>query len=230
MPPVVIAAGIAGGASILGGAMNSSAAKKAAQTQAQASQNQIAESQRNQQYLTGLSQPAIDRGNAAGDLYGNFVGLNGGTAAADALGTYRGSTGYTDLVKEGLGAVNANAYARGQGDSGATRKALLQRGMGLADRSSGDWLGRLGSLISNGQQAVGNVAGVAMNTTNNINGATQNAADASSNAALVSSAGWQRALQGLAGAGSYALGSSFGNNQMQPNPYGVTARGGGGIY
>lgn len=210
MPPVVVAAGIAAGGSILGGVMSSNAAKSAAKTQQQTANNQISAAQANQRYITGLEQPTIDRGNQAGTLTANFLGMNGGTAAADALGTYRGSTGYQDILKEGLGAVNANAYARGMGDSGSALKALQKTGMSLADRSSGDWLGRLNQLQQYGQQAIGNVAGVATNTTNNIAGYNQNAADANSNATLASSAAWQRALQGVLGAGTSALGSSFG--------------------
>lgn len=210
MPPVVIAAGVAAGGSILGGVMSSNAAKSAAKTNAASAAKQTAALQQNQQYITGLEQPTIDRGNQAGTLTANFLGMNGGTAAADALGTYRGSTGYQDVLKEGLGAVNSNAYARGMGDSGAALKALQKTGMSLADRSSGDWLGRLNQLQQYGQQAIGNVAGVATNTTNGINAATQSASDGNANATLASAAAWNKAIQGVTGAISSGLGSSFG--------------------
>lgn len=210
--PIIAAAGISAVGSLLGGLFGGGGSKKAAQIQQQTAREAIAAQQRNQQYITGLEQPTIDRGNWAGSLYGNFLGQNGGSGAADALATYRGSTGYQDLVREGLGAINSNAYARGMGDSGATLKALQTRGASLADRSAGDYLGRLQGLIGAGQQAIGNVAGVATNTTNYINQANQGAADAQSNNALIQSANWQKALQGVFNAGSYALGSSYGNS------------------
>jgi hypothetical protein len=230
--PLVAAAGIGAAGSLIGGITGGKGAQKAAQIQQKTTQQQIAALQKNQQYISGLEAPTIDRGNQAGSLTANFLGMNGGTAAADALGTYRDSTGYSDLVKEGLGAVNSNAYARGMGDSGAALKALQSRGMSIADRSSSDWLGRLGQLQQLGQQAIGNVAGVATNTTNNINAANQTGADAQGNAALVGSAAWQKALQGLVNTGSYAMGSSFGGGSGQVNPYGVMPRSGfgGGIY
>lgn len=208
--PLVAAAGISAVGSVIGGLTGGKGAKKAAQIQADTAKKQISALQQNQQYITGLEQPTMDRGNWAGSLYGNFLGQNGGAGAQEALNTYRGSTGYQDLMREGLGAVNANAYARGMGDSGATLKALQARGMGIADQSAGDYLGRLGGLISAGQQAIGNVAGIATNTTNNINAANQNSANASSNATLVSAANWQKSLQDIFNTGSYALGSSFG--------------------
>lgn len=235
----LVAAGIASGVgSVIGGLTGGKGAKKAAQIQQQTAQQQIAALQANQARITGLEQPTIDRGNWAGDITANFLGRGGEGGADDALATYRGSTGYQDLLREGLGAVNANAYARGKGDSGATFKALQTRGMSIADRSASDWLGRLSPLIGAGQQAIGNIAGVSTNTTYGINAANQNAADASSNSALVQSANWQKALQGLFNSGSYALGSSFGGgNSGQPNPYGVMPNYrypgggiGGGIY
>ena len=75
--------------------------------------------------------------------------------SAKALETFRGSTGYKDLLKQGLGAVNSNAYARGMGDSGATLKALQDRGTSIADSSANQWLGGLGNLMSAGGQARG---------------------------------------------------------------------------
>jgi len=209
MPPVAIAAGVAAGGSIIGGAISSSAAKKAAKTQAAAAASEQARLQQNQQYITGLNQPAIDRGNAAGSLAGNFLGLSGGNAAQEALATYRGSTGYQDLVNTGLGSVNANAYARGLGASGATLKALQAKGMALADQSSGNWLNGLQNISNQGQNAIGQVAGAATNTTNNINQVQQGAADASSNASLASGAAWSGAIQNLANLGSYAAGGGL---------------------
>lgn len=218
MPPVIVAAGLAAGGSILGGVLSSNAAKSAAKTQAQSSANQITALQDNQRYITGLEQPTIDRANGAGSLYGDFLGLGGGDASKAALDTYRGSTGYQDLLKQGLGAVNANAYASGLGQSGATLKALQTRGMNIADQSSGQWLGGLNNLMQQGQQGIGNISGVATNTTNNINAANQNVADATGNAALTSGSAWSKALQGLFNAGSYAYGSSYGQPGLSTKP------------
>lgn len=209
--PLVAAAGISAAGSLLGGITGGKGAKKAAKIQAQTSQQQIAALEANRNYIYGLEAPTIDRGNAAGDVYSGLLGVGGDPAkSAQALDTFRGSTGYQDILNTGLKAVNSNAYARGMGDSGATLKALQTRGSSIADQSAQGYLGNLNVLMNQGRQASGNVAGVATNTTAGINQANQTAADASGNAALISAAAWQKALQGVTNAGGSALGSSYG--------------------
>lgn len=216
--PAVAAAGIGLAGSLIGGITGGKGAKKAAKIQAQAAQQQIAAQREAQAQITALNQPAITRGNEASSLYGGFLGVGGGSASAKALQTFRNSTGYQDLLKTGLGAVNANAYARGMGDSGATLKALQDRGATIANSSSQQWLGNLGNLINAGTQAAGNVAGVTQNVTNNISNIAQNAADNQSNAALARSSMWGNTFQNLANIGAYAYGSSYGgNNSNAPN-------------
>jgi len=141
---------------------------------------------------------------------------NGDGGSAKALDAFRGSTGYQDLVREGLSAVNANAYAKGMGRSGATYKALQDRGTSLADRSAQGWMGNLGTLMNLGGQARGLVAGVGTNSVNAINSATQAGADASSNAALLQGQNWAQALQGIGTAASAAYGSSYGGGSSSP--------------
>lgn len=143
---------------------------------------------------------------------GAFTTGAGDGGSGDALATFRSSSGYKDLVREGLSAVNANAYAKGMGRSGATYKALQDRGTSLADRSAGAWLGNLGTLMNLGGQARGLVANVGTNSVNATNAATQAGADAASNASLVSSQNWVQALQGIGNAAMTAYGSSYGGN------------------
>lgn len=157
------------------------------------------------------------------DKYGQGEGRNlptagggSGEQSAAALSAFRDSTGYQDLLREGLGATNANAYARGQGDSGATLKALQDRGTSIANQSSQQWLGNLGTLINNGNSARGLVAGVGASTVANNNAATQSGADARSNAALQTGATWNSNIQNLLNAGAYAYGSSFKPNTGYP--------------
>jgi len=134
----------------------------------------------------------------------------GDGGASKALDTFRNSTGYQDLLQTGLSAVNSNAYARGIGDSGSTLKALQRKGTAIADQSAQGWLGNLGTLMNLGGQARGLVAGVGTNSVNAINQATQNGADAQSNAALVSGQNWSNVLQNIGNSAAYAYGSSYG--------------------
>lgn len=235
MPPVAIAAGIGAVGSIAGGVISSNGAKNAAKAQQNSTNQQIAANNANQQMIRGLSQPTIDRGNAAGQIYSGLLGVGGDPAASQqALATYRGSSGYQDLLTQGLGAVNANAYARGMGDSGATLKALQTRGMNLADQNVNQYLGNLNNLIQTGNSAIGNVAGVATQTTQANNGAIQAGADAAGNASLIGANGWQNALKNLTNIGTN-LASSYGGGQMggmQPGGYQTPPYwpGGQGIY
>lgn len=224
--PLVAAAGISAAGSLIGGITGGKGAKNAAKTQQQTVQMQIAANNANQQRLTALSQPAIDRGNAAGQVYSGLLGVGGDpNASQQALATYRNSSGYQDLLNTGLGAVNANAYARGMGDSGATLKALQTRGMNLADQNVNQYLGNLNALIQTGNSAIGNVAGVSTNTVNANNAAMQNGADASSNASLIGAGAWQNALKNLTNIGTN-LASSYGSSGAV-NPYGIN---GGLVY
>ena len=147
--------------------------------------------------------------------------------SAEALSAFRGSTGYQDLLKTGLGAVNSGAYARGTGDSGSTLKALQDRGASIADSSANQWLGNLGTLINAGGQARGLVAGVGTSAVAANNQATQSGADARSNAALQTGAMWNSNIQNLLNAGAYAYGSSYGGGSSGRNAYGIS---GGSIY
>lgn len=219
MPPLAIAAGVAAAGSIGAAAIGSSAAKSAARTAQQQAQSEQARLQQNQEYIRTLNQPTIDRGNTAGGLIGSFLGTEGGDRAASALATYRGSTGYQDLLNTGLGTVNSNAYARGLGASGATLKALQAKGSAIADQNAQGWLGNLGNLATAGQNAIAGVGNAATNTTNAINQSTGQAADASANAGLLASAGWQKALQNLGNIGSSFAGGSaagLGSSYAQP--------------
>jgi hypothetical protein len=182
---------------VIGGITGGKGAKKAAKIQAQSTREQIAANNANLAKLTGMQQPTIDRGNWAGSIYAGLLGNGDKAASAEALQTFRGSNGYQDLLNTGLGAVNSNAYARGMGDSGATMKALQTRGAAIADQSQQQYLGNLGNLISTGNSAIGQIAGVNTSTTMANNAANQTSADASGNAALIKAAAWGNAFKNI---------------------------------
>jgi hypothetical protein len=180
---------------VIGGITGGKGAKKAAKIQQQTTQQQIAANNANLAKITALEQPTINRGDWAGDTFAGLLGKGDGAASTAALDTFRKSGGYQDLLKTGLGAVTANAYAGGMGDSGATYKRLLERGTAIADRSQQEYLGNLNTLIQTGNSAIGNITGVSTGTTQANNGALQTAADAKGNAALISAAAWQNAIK-----------------------------------
>lgn len=205
------AAGIGAAGSILGGITGGKGAKKAAKLQLKGTEEQIAANQANLAKITGLEQPIIDRGNTAGQEYLGLLGLGGSAAASKAaLDTFRASSGYQDLLSTGLGAVNADAYARGMGDSGATMKALLAKGMNIADGSQQEYLGNLNGLIQTGNAAIGNISGVNTSTTTANNAARQAGTDAAGASSILQGAALQKAISGLATVGSN-FASSYGS-------------------
>lgn len=223
----MLAAGIGAAGSIIGGITGGKGAKAAAKAQQQTVAMQIAANNANMAKITGLEQPTIDRGNAAGTIYAGLLGAGGNAAAsADALKTYRSSTGYEDLLNTGLGGVNSNAYARGMGDSGATLKALQAKGMAIADQNQQQYLGNLNTLMQTGNSAIGNVAGVSTNTVNANNAALQAGSDASQGALLSSATAQQQALRNLTNAGMN-FASSYGTSSVPTSAFPGLGQGGG---
>ena len=210
MPPLVIAAGIGAVASVGGAIISGNASRKAANIQAQAADRQTQAATENRDYQYNLNAPAINQGQRAGDLYAGFVGAGGDPkASADALETFRGSTGYTDLQREGARGVNAAVFSIGQGQSGAAYKALQDRAIQTANSSSQQYLGNLSNLAQRGDNARGLVAGIGSNTVAQSNQATQNAADARGNAALANAGNTNNLISNLLNAGAVAYGSSY---------------------
>lgn len=230
MPPVLIGAGIAAAGSVAGAAISSKAAKKASKAQAQSSADQIAATNANREYQYNLNAPTINQGRTADNAIAGLLNIGGDQAASNAaFQQFQDSSGYQNILNTGLGAVNSNAYARGMGDSGATLKALQDRGGQIANSSLNQYLGQLQNVSASGGQARGLVAGIGTNATNSNNAALQQQATTTGNAALASAGQTNGLIQGLLNAGAYAYGSSY----QQKNPYGTPPIYGGtlgGIY
>lgn len=228
-------AAIGAAGSIVGGILQGKGAKKAAKIQQQTAMAQIAANDRARSEITALSQPSLDRGNWAGTTYAGLLGQGDQAASRAALDTYRGSTGYQDLLNTGLSSVNANAYARGTGDSGATALALQRKGIAIADQNQQQYLSNLGNLINTGNSAIANISGATSQNVAANNAALQGSADAMSNAALVRSSALGGAVSNLANIGM-GLASSYGTSGAAPltrasfeanrvTPYALTPRG-----
>jgi hypothetical protein len=220
MPVAIVAAGIGAVGAIGGAVIASSASHHAADVAAQsaAANNSLASSQ----FATNSANmsPAIARGNAAGGYVQDLLGIGGDpAAAAKAFDTYKGSTGYQFQLNQGLGAVNSNAYARGMGDSGATLKALQQRGNDVAAQSFNSYLGNLQDISRQGTTAASSLAGVSTNYVGQVAANNNNAADAAGSAALSSGANWASALRNIGNSAAYAYGSSYGAKTQPPPPY-----------
>ena len=207
---VFVAVGAAVAGTVGSAVVSSSASNKAAKAaqNAAAANNTLAADQF--AVNSGNLTPAITRGNQAGGYVNDLLGVGGDpAAAAKAFGTYQGSTGYQYQLQQGLGAVNANAYAKGMGQSGATYKALQDRGNNLANTSFNQYVGNLQNVSQQGTQAASSLAGVSANYTGQVAANNNNAADAAGNAALKNASNINGSIQNLINAGSYMYGSSY---------------------
>jgi len=143
------------------------------------------------------------------------LGLGGDAAGqAQALQNFSNSDGYQFGLQNGLQAVNASAFAKGGGLSGATLKGLNNYAQNAAQTEEGNYYNQLGGLASNGLNAVGTVTGSGTNLANQVSSNNNTASTASQNAALASASG----LNSLIGTG-LGLASSFASG-------GLTASGG----
>lgn len=154
-----------------------------------------------------LEQPTIDRGNTAGSAYNALLGLGGDSASANqAFQNYQNSDGYQFRLGQGLNAVNASAFAKGGGLSGATLKGLNDYAGGSASDEFSKYLGQLQTPISAGLSATGALAGQGTVLANQVASSNNTASTAAQNAALASGQG----LGSLIGKG-LNIASSFTN-------------------
>jgi|GEM_PF-5535490 len=117
-------------------------------------------------YLSGILgisrnyDPYVTGGTRAQNTLYDLLGLNGADAQSTAFSNFRADPGYGYQVSEGIKAVDNSAASRGTLQSGATLKALQDRGANLADQSYGNYLQRLMALGQQGLQATGAQTGV----------------------------------------------------------------------
>lgn len=171
--------------SIFGASSQSKAAKKAADAtlEAQAKNQAFATDMYNKN--TAMFTPQTTYGDAADKMIAGLLGTGGDAdASSKAYQTFRDSTGYQTNLTEGLNAVTANNAARGTFQSGATAKALQDRGTTLNNAYLQQFLGNLTSQSNTGTAAKGAIAGQGTNLTNTIVNGNNTSAEAIGNKAI----------------------------------------------
>lgn len=203
------AAVIGGVATIAGSAIQGNAAKKASNTASKSAADSNALQKAIYDKNVSEIQPFADRGNAAGDLLNNFLGVSGDPAkSAAALQSYLDSTDYQFQFDEGQRAITSNKAASGALDSGATLKALTTFGQNSARSGATDWVKLLSGQQGTGVSAVSALAGQGTGYANAVSQNNTAAADASANAGLVGATNTTSLLKSLAGSFASTLGQS----------------------
>ncbi|PTW45587.1 hypothetical protein C8J25_107272 [Sphingomonas faeni] len=193
--------------SVAGGIASGKGAKKAAKAQAQAQAAQIAAVEARYQDNKGLITPTVDNGKAAQTQLQSLLGLGGDPTSA--LATLEATPGYQFSQSQGLNAINSNAYASGQGNSGAALKSAMQFSSGLAQQNYNNYAGQLGSVADRGANATNTLIGQGNAATTAINNATQAGANATSSNAVYQGQNIANVLKGVAGAAGQVFGSSY---------------------
>lgn len=142
-------------------------------------------------------------------------------AAAQPTATdmIRNTPGYLFQYNEGLKALNANAYARGLGNSGATFRALEAYGQNHADNYYQQYLNNVMAVAEQGRGAASAIAGSGGAMGSGVAGALNNSAQAIQNGAngqinAINNIGNANASMwtGIGGAVGKAAGTIFGSS------------------
>lgn len=164
--------GISAGASILGGAMSSNAARDAANTQAAAADRAAALQKDIYDQQTALNAPYREAGLKGQNRMMDLLGLSGNTGAADygrytkdfGMGDFQTDPGYAFRLSEGQKAIDRQAAARGGLISGAALRGATRYGQDMGSQEYNNAYNRyqtnranqlqpLGSLMASGQSA-----------------------------------------------------------------------------
>jgi len=209
------AVGIPAAASLIGGAMSSSSAEDAAQTQADAA-NRAADLQykafKEQQ---ATLKPFLEAGYKGENRLLDLLGLSGNTnvqgygslAKNFSMADYQADPGYDFRLTEGIKALDRTAASRGGLLSGAALKGVTRYGQGLASEeyqnaynryqtNRANILNPLQSLAGQGQTTANTLGNASQNYATNAGNAYMNAGNAAASGYVGSANAWNNALSG----------------------------------
>lgn len=178
MPPVVIAGAIAGAGAIGSAVIGSSASKKAANAQVQATQDANAAQERMFDKQVALQEPFRQAGLTGQNRLMELLGL-GGNTGADGYGKYakdfamsdfEADPGYDFRLKEGMKALNNSMAARGMGISGAAMKGATRYGQEMGSQEYQNAFNRYQVNRSNQLNPLQSLSGMAQSSANTLTG------------------------------------------------------------
>ena len=153
---------------ITGAKQQGQAAERAANIQAGASDQAIAEQRRQFDTLINLMSPYVTSGNQAIGQQGALIGLGGQQAQQDAISQLEQSPMFTSLLRQGENAMLQNASATGGLRGGNTQSALMQFRPDLLAQVINDQYSKLGGLTQIGQASAAGQASAGMQNASNI--------------------------------------------------------------
>lgn len=217
------------GANLLGANIGAKASNDAADTQAAAAREAVAEQRRQYDLTRSDNQPFMEAGVGASKRLRQLLGT----------GTDDGTGGYGDLTRkfstsdlnadpvyqsglqfgldQGTGAINARALQTGSYDSGATLKALTRYANDYGSTKANDSYNRFNTDNTNTFNRLSGVSGGGQTATNTVSSAGANAANNISN--LETQAGNARSAGIVGGANAWggalnSVGGAFNNYEQ----------------
>jgi len=161
---------IVGGTQLVGGAIQSRAAGKAAGQQADAAQAGIEEQRRQFDRLQELLAPYVEAGKPALQAQQALIGLGGEEAQQQAVAGLEGSPLFQALARQGEEAMLQQASATGGLRGGNIQAALAQFRPQMLAQAIEEQYGRLGGLTTLGQQSAAGVGAAGTQTGGQIAG------------------------------------------------------------
>lgn len=155
---------VVAGSSVLGSAMQSRAAGKAAGQQADAAQAGIEEQRRQFDEMRKLLEPYVQAGQPALQGMQAMLGLSGTEAQQKAIAGVEQSPLLQSLMRQGEEAMLQNASATGGLRGGNLQGALAQFRPQMLQQALDQQYARLGGLTSLGQQSAAGVGQAGMET------------------------------------------------------------------
>ena len=205
------------GSSLIGGAMSSRSARKAANAQRQAA----GQADQTQRYMYDTTRedyaPYREHGY---DSLNRLAALNNG----DFSGFYE-SPDYQFALQEGEKGTNRLAAATGRLGAGSHFKDMARFNQGLASQNYGNFYNRLAAGAGIGQTATGNTANAGQNYANNSSNLALQAGNARASGYMGQANTWGNALNGL----GYGLGQMYGFGQYGPPSTGAPGNAGTGV-
>lgn len=155
---------VVGGSQLVGGAIQSRAAGKAAGQQVQAAEAGIEEQRRQFDRLQELLAPYVQAGQPALQAQQALLGLGGPEAQQEAIAGLESSPMFQALARQGEEAMLQQASATGGLRGGNIQAALAQFRPQMLARAIEEQYGRLGGMTALGQQSAAGVGAAGMQT------------------------------------------------------------------
>jgi hypothetical protein len=215
---------VVAGSQLIGGAIQSRSAGRAADAQSEAAQRGIEEQRRQFDAVRELLKPYVDVGLPALEQQQALIGLGGPEAQRQAISALESSELFQARARQGEEAILQNASATGGLRGGNIQAALGQFRPAMLQAEIDRQYGRLAGLTTLGQQSAAGVGTAGIQTGARISGLEGDIGSAQAGGELASG----RALSGVFNLPAQFLGLQYGMKGGTPGFSNLFGGGGGG--